>query len=816
MLWGLIPRGMGLGYLLCFLPLFPQLLPWIGARGVMPAADLQAALRRDTPWLGRLRHNPSLLWLADSDRALQGWLALGILGASLGVVGGLAGRVGLGLAFLVHLSFKRAARMYYPWDNLLAELGFLAIFLPTVPLLPALSADALPSPLLIFAFHWLLFRVVFGFGKTKFYGVTRQDWLYLRYFLLNIPIVTRVGWWASRLPDPFILLGLVSVGVVELLAPPFLLFPGAGRLLAAAAIVAQMGVIQATGNFGYFNVLCLVLCAACLDTGSSLLDAAQGGLLFEPEHLPFTLAFAVIFPVSVAALAFNNWFNCAWTEWPGFQRLRLGPIRAWVALCRWVEPLQVVHSYGVFRASPAPPVRWVTTVEGRMSPTEPWRPFRWRWTQTDARSTPRFVAPHHPRLDHLSFYDGVGVDGTGWFHVVSFADPYRFSRASLLDLTMHRLQEPASPVRRLFADDPFGGQPPAEVRAGLYRFSPTTPARLRETGQYWDVAPIGDHLPPSTGDSTLFAEANPPPELWHWEAVRWRGRARVVAGLSAEAAARFWEVLLPFVREQAALAGGGGEPYTWETLPTVALALRQRFSREELRAFELSHGRLLVAQLSRLDAVFRQPARHFLRDVVGVGVASAPAPSPDPTTEAEACLQALAAWPFGGLRSSFRQGMAVSWCMLREGEAGWAALSGHRFEAGAPIPTFAPTPRLGAGGMAGVAAALGVDVPRLAALGASLRVPAGMFLQGVLDYDTLARTSARIAVLYSSDDSYSPVPTGLVPGSFDLAWELRANPLPPILGYGAAARRAPALVPPRMRFGEDGRWREADSGRLVP
>jgi hypothetical protein len=46
------------------------------------------------------------------------------------------------------------------------------------------------------AYRWLLFRVLFGFGKLKFVGAGARDSCYVKSFLIGMPIPTRLGWWA--------------------------------------------------------------------------------------------------------------------------------------------------------------------------------------------------------------------------------------------------------------------------------------------------------------------------------------------------------------------------------------------------------------------------------------------------------------------------------------------------------------------------------------------------------------------------------------------------------------------------------------------
>ncbi|MGH9347896.1 MAG: lipase maturation factor family protein, partial [Vicinamibacterales bacterium] len=691
--WGLVPRGIGLTFLVAYSSLWRQILPHLGSRGIDPVGLQLGRLREDLPLLARVRLHPSLLWIAHGDTALRAYVGGGMLAACGMILGGPAAWLCALYCWAMWLSLHFPLRLIYPWDTVLLEAGFLCLFLPATALLPVTSAAELPHPLIPFIFQLLVFRVLFGFGKTKFFGIRRCDWNYTRYFLRNMPLCTSLGWRFSKLPDAVHKLTLSGIAFVELVCPVLVLLPGPARLVGGAAIVGQMVGIQLTGNFGYFNLLTVALCLCTLDITSSLATAlADPAALVTAARLPFTLVAAFIMLATPVYLIFNNWFTYGFLAWPAFERLPPGPLRALLALLRSVEPLHLVNAYGVFHARAAPPLRWVTVVEGS-DDGEEWRQYRYRFTMTDERSRPRSVAPHHPRLDHQSFYDAVGVDGTGYFQPVSFSNPYLFTPSSVLDRTIQRLLEPDAPGARLFAEAPFAG-PPRLGRAALYRFTPTTSKEEAETGRYWNVTPIGLHIVPTAVDPEVWRRWMPPPELFHPEAPRWRRRARACRGVDEAQLSMFWDDFLPFVKTTAA-AMAPHDPFAWPVLSPVQRALRLRYTRDEVRALHLTLGRLTVVLMARLDAVFSRPASRFLRDVVGLPRREPPDLDPfvaPPGTDPERVWQALAAWPHGALRSRFHVWLAARWLMLDGGRDAWQRMAGRDAAAagtGAPIRTEA-------------------------------------------------------------------------------------------------------------------------------
>src|SRR5262249_12859330 len=158
-----------------------------GSRGISPVGLMLTQIRRDLPLHRRLLHFPTLLWISSSDRALQTIVLVGCAGSILAVFGGPAGYLGLCVCWISYLSLDSEIQFVYPWDCLLFEAGFLALLLPGVEPLPGLAATGLPAPILVLAFQVLLVRLLWGFGKFKFAGMTRHDFGYLKEFFIFQP-----------------------------------------------------------------------------------------------------------------------------------------------------------------------------------------------------------------------------------------------------------------------------------------------------------------------------------------------------------------------------------------------------------------------------------------------------------------------------------------------------------------------------------------------------------------------------------------------------------------------------------------------------
>ena len=126
-----ILRLLGLVYLAAFLTAARQIVPLIGAHGLLPIGQFLARVRRSlgsTP-AGFIRR-PSLFWWNHSDAALlaTAWTGLTL---SLVVLCGWANALVLATLWLLYMSFVHAGRDWYGygWEVQLLETGFLAIFL---------------------------------------------------------------------------------------------------------------------------------------------------------------------------------------------------------------------------------------------------------------------------------------------------------------------------------------------------------------------------------------------------------------------------------------------------------------------------------------------------------------------------------------------------------------------------------------------------------------------------------------------------------------------------------------------------------------
>ena len=573
--WGVGLRLLALVYLIAFYSLYRDLPGLAGPRGIYPVADLVASLRRDYGWR-RFFYAPSLLHIASSWRAQQLLLALGAGSAVLALVGAPYSALWFLIAWATFLSFDLAVDLLYPWDALLLEAGVLAVFAPPLLGLPAFGVQEAPHPVLSFAFRFLAFRIVFGFGKFKFFGPGRFASGYLKQFLVTQPLPRPLALVVTRLPLWMHQTALAGLFLVEVVLPWLWLGPVRYRCVPSLAAGGLMLAIQLTGNFGFFNVAMLPVLILAATPQPSAFDLPPGGTAFslDTAHL---LGVALI-ALALLHFPFNSWIARSWMYWPALDRIGRGVLRPLLFVVRALAPFRLVHAYGVFSPLSGPSLQWVPRFEASCDGIH-FAPYRYRYYPSDLAFRGVRVAPLFPRFDHSIIYESMGL-GLGNFFgcVVGGGRPHRASRSLYFERVQRRLLEASPEVLALFAQAPLGSARPAAVRV---RFQ----MHLWD-GQRFTAQTAGDHLPCATL-ATCEPLTLPVPETFLFDERVWTYRALGVLDphteLRAPAAHQLFAFLEKIGAEDQLRSAGAGH------VEGVAPGLNQLVPRDVLLDFAEQH-----------------------------------------------------------------------------------------------------------------------------------------------------------------------------------------------------------------------------------
>jgi hypothetical protein len=330
-------------------------------------------------------------------------------------------RVGLAACLILWLSLCSVGQDFlsFQWDILLCEAGFLAIF-----------ADR--SPVRIWLFRWLAFRLLFFSGVVKLTSgdPAWRDLTAMHYHYETQPLPNPVAWFVSQQPLWAAKLQTASTFVAEL-AVPFLFFgPRRARYAGALITTAFQLLILATGNYTFFNFLAIAICFWLV------IEPSNAGP-WPASHRIVTAILAVLIGI-VSGLLCLNQFGAALPPGGG-------------AILHAVDPLRIVNSYGLFAVMT--PDRPEIIIEGSNDGAN-WQAYEFPYKPGDLRRAPPVIAPAQPRLDWQMWFAALGsYQSNRWF--VAF---------------MLRLLQGEPAVLKLLRYNPFPQHPPKYVRARLYLY----------------------------------------------------------------------------------------------------------------------------------------------------------------------------------------------------------------------------------------------------------------------------------------------------------------------------------------------------------
>jgi hypothetical protein len=415
--------------------------------------------------LGRLWRVPTLFWLWDGDHAVRGGVAVG-LGLAVGLLLGWRPKLCLLGLWLLFLSYVTVGRdfFWFQWDTLLLESTALALLLPASP-------RVAPHPWVMFLFRWLLFRLLFESGLAKLQAGA-GSWVPLTAmasYYETAPLPSIGGWYAHQLPlwahrwtSALTLLG-------ELLGPLLIWGPRRARLAAFVLAAGFQALIQATANYGYFNILSLLLTVALLDARdlARLPRWLVGRELAAPPPAPAWRWVAAPSRPLVALIALAL-FGLSVLE---LMVLLAGPGVAasptLMAARAAVLPYRVANKYHLF--AHIDPRRVEAEIEWTLDAAE-WRPYVFRYKPGALDRPPPIVAPHQPRVDFQLWFFTLGRDG---------------GAHAYFNTLVRRLCARAAVVRPLFEPASFPPEAPLAIRVAYFRYRMTDLATRQREGRYW-------------------------------------------------------------------------------------------------------------------------------------------------------------------------------------------------------------------------------------------------------------------------------------------------------------------------------------------
>jgi hypothetical protein len=447
----------------------------IGPAGILPGNQYLTAARAQ---LGARAFFdvPTLCWMFGTGRFIEVLCVLG-LGLSILLLAGYAPAVCLALIWVFHLSLVSIGQIFFDfqWDALLLESTLIAIWLVPWRLNRAREPHD-PPKLGRYLAWWLLFRLMFLSGIVKLTSgdPTWRNLTALTYHYQTQPLPSPLAWYVQQLPEWFQKVSCALMFAVELLAPLCIPGPRAARHAAAVALIALQVLIALTGNYAYFNLLSIGLCATCLDDAwwqrmrlrfFRSLDGVTGSSTQAFRPRPTLLRWFAALSVGV------TFFEAAAAVSRGAAS---SPIVR--AVASTVGPFRSFNDYGLFAVMTTE--RPELVFEGSDDGND-WREYGLPFKPGDLSRRPRWVAPYQPRLDWQLWFAALdSPDNNPWVGTVCA-----------------RILENDRDVLGLFSVNPFPVHAPRLIRVVRYQYEFTSYAERESTGNWWRRTPIDFYIP---------------------------------------------------------------------------------------------------------------------------------------------------------------------------------------------------------------------------------------------------------------------------------------------------------------------------------
>lgn len=446
-------RILGAIFLVAFLSLGLQLDGLIGSDGILSASNL---LKASLEQMGAKDYwrIPTLAWISSSDLFFH-LIAIAGMVFSVLLIFNFIPRVSLIALYVLYLSLFSIGQVFlsYQWDALLLEVGFLAILLSF-------------STGIVWLFRWLVFRLIFLSGAVKLISgdLSWRNFTALNYHYETQPLPNIFSWYIHQLPEWFDKFSVIVMFSIQLVVPFFIFAPRRLRLFAAGSIVFLESLIFISGNYNFFNILTIALCLFLLD--DALIQRLAPKKILEKSTPIFGKSLIAFFALLVFVLSAIQMFGL-------FNRGLPPSLRFMVNL---FLPYHIANNYGLFAVMTT--ARPEIIVEGS-NDLRDWKEYGFKYKPDDPKESPRWAAPHQPRLDWQM-----------WFAALN-----DFQQNPWFTNLMIKLAQGSKPVLKLFAENPFPDAPPKYLRASLYEYKFTDFAEKSETGAWWKRELRGLYFP---------------------------------------------------------------------------------------------------------------------------------------------------------------------------------------------------------------------------------------------------------------------------------------------------------------------------------
>ncbi|XP_072312519.1 lipase maturation factor 1 isoform X2 [Eucyclogobius newberryi] len=376
----------------------------------------------------------------------------------------------------------------FGWESQLLETGFLAIFLCPVWSLSQTPRRCPPSLISVWAFRWLIVRIMLGAGLIKIRGdKCWRDLTCMDYHYETQPVPNPMSYYLHHTPWWFHQFETLSNHFIELIVP-FFIFMGRRMCIVNGTLqILFQVVLIISGNLSFLNWLTIIPSLACFDDASLafLFRSGSGAKKTVLEIQKETAA--GLTPAPSKGMFIRRVVNISMGILIGFLSVPvvMNLVSSKQVMNTSFDPLRIVNTYGAFGSITKERTEVIiqgTVASDPKDPSAVWEEYQFLCKPGDLYRRPCVISPYHYRLDWLMWFAAFQTyEQNEW--VIHIAG---------------RLLSNDSAVLSLMDQDPFQGRETPRWLRGehyIYKFSKPGSTSAAQ-GKWWVRKRIGPYFPP--------------------------------------------------------------------------------------------------------------------------------------------------------------------------------------------------------------------------------------------------------------------------------------------------------------------------------
>ena len=412
-------RLLGLVGLIAFFSFWIQSDLLIGSSGIVPfESDLKqvegfiTTTNTDiSKWFAR----PTILWFSQTDLWLDMVLCAGTIACILLLIG-FVPHISIAISWVCYLSISSVSEPFlnFQWDILLLEAYLLSVFFVPWKIYDDRKNIQNPSTLGKWLLWLLVIKLMFESGLVKFtfFGPdgsnTWRNLTALNYHYWTQPIPSWISWYIDKLPDIIDKIALGFTYWSELIIPFMIFFPRRMRRIAFFSLIIFQTLIIMTGNYGFFNLLTIVICVTLIDdqliegfTSKWLVSFSEVNTVKTPtEKIKIACGVFILACFIFTTIVFiKRDLIGSKANQNNYKISSIGR-----NLTQTAQVSRSMNAYGLFR------VMTVTRPEiyiEVLSSDSIWSPVVFDYKPVKPDTRPKFFFPHMPRIDWQIWFEAL-------------------------------------------------------------------------------------------------------------------------------------------------------------------------------------------------------------------------------------------------------------------------------------------------------------------------------------------------------------------------------------------------------------------------